>query len=120
MRGFVYSYLSYLNTGEKHKHRSIALTYLHPFGPSVGIDTRAAFGDGEVSPSAHPELLFKLLALLPKVQLTIVSCVPSKSCSSSSSSSSFSRWLGEAELPLLLYCNQNEQERDINKHVILI
>lgn len=77
----------------------------HPFGPSAGTDTHAAFGDA-ISPSGHPELLFRLLALLPKVQLTIVSCVPSKSCSSpSSSSSSSSRWLSEAELPLLLYCN---------------
>lgn len=79
------------------------LTHFHPFGPSVGTDAHVAFGDDEVSPSGHPELLFKLLALLPKVQLTIVSCVPSRSCSSSSSC-----WLFEAELLFLLYCNHEK------------
>lgn len=78
------------------------LTHFHPFGPSAGTDAHVAVGD-EISSSGHPELLFKLLALLPKVQLTIVSCVPSRSCSSSSS-----RWSFEAELPLLLYCNHEE------------
>jgi len=92
------------------------LMHFHPFGPRAGTNVHGAFGDDEVSPSGHPELLFKLLLLLPKVQLTIVSCVPSKSCSSSSSSSSSSScWLFEAELPLLLYCNHENHGLIINK-----
>lgn len=82
----MYSYLlRFESTGEKYEHFSILpnmLFFFHPFGPSAGTETHEIFGD-EISPSGHPELLFRLLALLPKVQLTIVSCVPSKSCSSS-------------------------------------
>lgn len=82
---FMRSYLLYLDNAEKHLNiLAYCLTHFHPFGPSAGTDAHVAFGDDEIS-SGHPELLFKLLALLPKVQLTIVSCVPSRSCSSSSS-----------------------------------